>query len=314
MNKPRRIFLSQISLMAGTAAFSKPMASAAVLSKHINTLHAAKSAVTVYHTNDINGNINTVLKNQGGLELIKTELQKQETSGLLLDAGNFMNGRQDLYHQKQVISMMNGMGYHAAAVGSHELLMEQYQLAALAPLMKFALLNCNYEFTGSLKHVVKPFTIITAGSFKIGVTAVGGQINGIRYNDAIASANKIANNLKNDEKCDLVICLSNLGYMRDGDMPDNHKLAEQSENIDLIVGSNTDKLMINSMVLRNKLKNEVILAQTAWHGLMMGRTVINFNNDKQRNGLNTKHIIPGMQPKSFAAAFADFELAKPRSV
>jgi 5'-nucleotidase len=300
--------------MAGTAAFSKPMSSAAAISKHINTLHAAKSAVTVYHTNDISGNINTVLKNQGGLNLIKAELQKQETSGLLFDAGNFMNGRQDRSHQREVINMMNNMGYHAAAVGSHELLMGQDQLAALAPLMKFALLNCNYEFIGSLKHVVKPFTIITTGRFKIGVTAVGGQINGIKYNDAITSANKIANSLKNDEKCDLVICLSNLGYMRDGDMPDNQKLAAQSENIDLIVGSNTDKLMINSMVLRNKLKNEVILAQTAWHGLMMGRTIINFDNDKQRNGLHTKHIIPGMQPESFTAAFADFELAKPLSV
>jgi len=314
MNNPRRIFLSQISLMAGTAAFSKPLASAAAISKHINTLHAVKNAVTVYHTNDIDGNINTVLKNQGGLNLIKVELQKQETSGLLLDAGNFMNGRKDLYHQKEVVSMMNSMGYHAAAVGSHELMMGQDQLAALAPLMKFALLNCNYEFTGSLKQVVKPFTIVTAGRFKIGVTAVGSQINGIKYNDAIESANKIANSLKNDEKCDLVICLSHLGYIRDGDMPDNHKLAAQSESIDLIVGSNTDKLMINSMVLRNKLKNEVVLAQTAWHGLMMGRTIINFDNDKQRNGLHTKHIIPGMPPKSFTASFAGLQLAKPKEV
>ena len=300
--------------MAGTAAFAKPIASAAAISKHINTLHAAKNAVTVYHTNDISGNIDTVLKDHGGLNLIKTELQKQEASGLLLDAGNFINGKQGLYHQKQVITMMNSMGYHAAAVGSHELQMGPDHLAALAQLMKFSLLNCNYEFTGSLKHIVKPYCIITTGRFKIGVTAVGGKINGIKYNDAIASANKMANILKNDEKCDLVICLSHLGYMCDGDIPDNHKLAAQSENIDLIVGSNTDKLMVNSMVLRNKLKNEVVLAQTAWHGLMMGRTVINFDNDKQRNGLHTKHIIPGVPPKSFAAAFADIALAKPLSV
>lgn len=314
MNNPRRIFLTQISLMAGTAAFAKPIASAAAISKHINTLHAAKNAVTVYHTNDISGNIDTVLKDHGGLNLIKTELQKQEASGLLLDAGNFINGKQGLYHQKQVITMMNSMGYHAAAVGSHELQMGPDHLAALAQLMKFSLLNCNYEFTGSLKHIVKPYCIITTGRFKIGVTAVGGKINGIKYNDAIASANKMANILKNDEKCDLVICLSHLGYVCDGDIPDNHKLAAQSENIDLIVGSNTDKLMVNSMVLRNKLKNEVVLAQTAWHGLMMGRTVINFDNDKQRNGLHTKHIIPGVPPKSFAAAFADIALAKPLSV
>ncbi|MEO6632460.1 MAG: hypothetical protein ABIN13_12075, partial [Mucilaginibacter sp.] len=109
MNNPRRIFLSQISVMAGAATLCKPMASAAAITKHINTLHSAKNAVTVYHTNDIKGNIDTVYKNMGGLNLIKAELQMQEISGLLLDAGNFINGSHSIYQHKQLIAVMNNM-------------------------------------------------------------------------------------------------------------------------------------------------------------------------------------------------------------
>jgi len=314
MNKPRRIFLSQISVMAGAATLCKPMASAAAITKHINTLHSVRNAVTVYHTNDIRGNIDTVYKTKGGLNLINAELQKQETSGLLLDAGNFINGAHSPYLQKQLIAVMNKMGYHAAAVGSQELAQGQDHLATLAAIMKFPLLNCNYEFTGNLKRVVKPYTIITSGRFRVGITAVGNQVSGLKYNDAIASANKFAGLLKNDEKCDLVICLSHLGYMAEGDAPDNQKLAAQSENIDLIIGSNNDKLMLNPMILANKLKHEVVLSQTAWDGLMMGRTVINFDSDKQKYGVVPRHIIPGAPPKSFAASFADLGLAKPKLV
>jgi 5'-nucleotidase len=310
MNNPRRIFLNQISLLAGTAAFCKPMDSAAAISKHINTLHSQKDAVTLYSTNDIKGNVDAVYKNTGGLNLIKTELQKQETGGLLLDAGNFINGTQSLYRQKQLIALMNSTGYHAAAVGSQELSLGQHHLATLAPFMKFALLNCNYEFNGDLKNVVKPYTIITTGRFKVGITAVGSQLNGVKYNDAITSANKIAAILKNDKKCDLVICLSHLGYVREGDAPDNQKLAAQSENIDIIIGGNNNKLLSNAMVLKNSLKHEVILAQTAWNGMMMGRTIVHFDSDKQKIGLNAKHFIPGTQAKSFAAAFSNMKLAK----
>jgi 5'-nucleotidase len=314
MNNPRRVFLSQISLMAGTAAFCKPLASAAAITKHINTLHSAKNAVTVYHTNDLRGNVDAVYKNVGGISQIKTELKNQETGGLLLDAGNFINGSNSFSQQRQVVAMMNTMGYHAAAIGAQELLQGQDHLASLAPLMNFSLVNCNYEFNNNLRSLVKPYIVINSGSFRIGITGVGSQLSGVKYNDAIQSANRVAWLLKNKEKCDLVICLSHLGPISEDDKPDNHKLATQSENIDMIIGSNNNKLLINSKILHNKLKYEVILAQTAWDGLMMGRTIINFDSNKQKNGVNAKHFIPGVPAKSFAASFAGLSLVKQQPV
>lgn len=309
MNNPRRIFLSQISVMASATALSKPMASAAAITKHVNTLLSKQSAVTIYHTNDIKGIVGTAFKNKGGLKLIKAELKKQETGGLLLNAGNFINGSHSFNQQKETIAIMNGMGYHAAAIGSEELSGGQEQLAALAGLMRFPLLNCNYKLTAVLAGYIKPHTIITTGRFKVGITAVGNKADGVTYNDPVISANKVAAALKNDKKCDLVICLTHLD-----DTTENYKLAEGSENIDMIIGSNNNKLMINSRILHNKLKQEVILAQTGWHGLMIGRTVIGFDADKQKSGLDAKHIIPGQQAGQFSPAFTEISLAKPALV
>jgi len=300
--------------MAGATALSKPMASAAAITKHVNTLISTQSVVTVYHTNDIKGNIETAFKNKGGLKLIKAELKKQETNGLLLDAGNFVNSKHSFYQQKETVAIMNSMGYHAAAIGSHELSGGQEQLAALAALMRFPLLNCNYGLTGVLASYVKPYTIITAGRFRVGITAVGSKADGIKYNDPVASANSIAVALKNDEKCDMVICLTHLNDATNGDISENHKLAEGSENIDLIIGSNSTGLMVSPRVLHNKLKHVVILAQAGWHGLMIGRTVIGFDADKQKNELDIRHIIPGQQPGRFSAALAELSLAKPAQV
>jgi 5'-nucleotidase len=310
MNNPRRTFLSQLSLIAGAAALSKPLATAAAINKHINTLSAAKNAVTVYHTNDLRGNIATVYKNMGGLDKIKTELENQETGGLLLDAGNFINASQSLSQQKKLVALMNKMGYHAAAIGGQELSLGQDRLASLAASMTFTLLNCNYDFNNSLSNLVKPYTVMSSGRFKIGITAVGQQFEGIHYNDAIKSANNIAQLLKIREKCDLVICLSHLGFELDGDKPDSHKLAAQSEHIDIIIGGNNDKMLSNAKILHNKLKHEVILAQTAWDGLMLGRTIINFDRDKQKYGLRAKHFIPGVTTALYPKTFSDLQLVK----
>src|ERR1700749_1697527 len=112
MKKDRRSFLNQISAVAAIAAFSKPMSSVASISKHINTLHASGSAVTIYHTNDLHGNLYPIVDNMGGVNQIKTLLNKQETAGLLFDGGDFLNCA--LNNHKEVIYTMNNMGYHAA--------------------------------------------------------------------------------------------------------------------------------------------------------------------------------------------------------
>jgi len=309
MNKQRRLFLSQMSMLAGVAAINKPFASIASVSKHVYSLHTAEHAVTIYHTNDLRGKMDAVYNNLGGINQVKDILAKEETNGLLLDAGNFLNNATSLRDHQYIIRTMNNMGYTVASPGYNELLNGQAHLATLIPTMKFKLVNCNYGFDSELSRSINPYVIVNTGKFKVGVTGVGPQLSGVRYNDAIQSANKVAALLKEKENCDLVICLSQLEYKAKGNTPDNLKLAQQSEHIDMIIGGHSRKLTACPATTANKLKRAVILSQAASEGLMLGRTIFNFENGKQSCTIKSKYFIPG-QPNAedFCASLAALRL------
>jgi len=279
--------------MAGAATFSKPITSAASISKHINTLYSAAHSVTIYNTNDLHGNLYPVYGKFGGLLGIRKLLENQETTGLLLDAGDFLNCSQTLQQQKEVIFTMNKMGYHAATPGTQELASGESHLAILIPLMGFTMVNCNYKFNRELMDLIKPHLIIYSGKFKIGITGVGHQIDGIKYNDAILCANNEAALLKVKEKCDIVVCLSHLGFSQQGDQPDNQKLAQRSEHIDIIISGHNRNLLSGPSIILNKLKQEVIISHSAWDGLMLGKTTFCYTNKKQKSGIKAKYLIPG---------------------
>jgi len=305
MNK-RRLFLNQLSLMAGAAVLSNPIAAAASLSKKLNSVNSAGKNVTVYHTNDLHGNIDPAVSNAGGLNQVKKLIDREDVNGLLFDAGGFLNSAHSPAQQKDMIYAMNNMGYIAATLGNHELCHGEEALARLVPLMKFELVNCNYQFNGELNKLVKPYTIVYSGKYKIGITGVGHQIKGVKYNDAIQSANYTARILKEQEKCDLVICLAHLGHTQEDDLPDNQKLAKQSAHIDLIIGGHNQKLLVGPVIKLNKLKQEVIISQAAWDGLMMGKVVFSFENNKQKSYIRGKNCIAGdLCPQTQGASFND---------
>ena len=308
MNNDRRTFINQLSLVAAFAALSKPMGSFAAVSKKISTISSSGSEVAVYHTNDLHGNIEPIFGGTGGLNQIHTLLKRQETNGLLLDAGGFLNLSKSNSAQKMMIRAMNAMGYHAAAIGNDELALGQDHLASLARLMHFSLVNCNYRFDGELTNLVKPYIIIHSGKFKTGITGVGHQVDGVKYNDAIQSANRVAGHLKQNEKCDLVICLSHLGYRQPGNQPDDQKLAKQSEHIDMIINGNNRFLSRGPMVLRNRLKHEVIISRAAFNVLMMGKAIFSFENGGQKHSIKAKNLIAGQRPgETFVASFAELK-------
>jgi len=278
--------------MAGATVLCRPMASVAAVSKKLNTIHSTGKNITIYHTNDLHGNINPVINNMGGLRQVKTLLKNQDTGGLLLDAGDFLSGTHSTVQQLELVSAMNNMGYIAATPGNNELLLGEDALAALIPHMQFRLVNCNYQFEGALQKLIAPYTIVNSGKFKIGITGVGHRVKGIKYMDPIQSANNTAKILKENENCDFVICLSHLGYTQKGDMPDSQKLAAQSENIDLVINGYNNKLLKDPIVALNKQKREVIISHAAWGGLMMSRVVFGFDG-KQKNEIRAKNIVAG---------------------
>ena len=191
--------------------------------------------LVVLHTNDThscvmpyNPNLaDTAIANRGGY-LRRVAMIKQERSLnpdlLLFDSGDFSQGSPyySLFKGDVEVGLMNEMKYDAATIGNHEFDYGMDNMVRLFKMAKFPIVCANYDFTGTeLADIVKPYVILHRKGLKIGVFGLAPQLAGlvieknygcIQYLDPIQKANEMTEILKKKEKCDVIICISHLGW------------------------------------------------------------------------------------------------------
>jgi 5'-nucleotidase len=78
--------------------------------------------------------------------------------------------------------------------------------------------------------------------------------------------------LKEDEKCDLVICLSHLGYQyKNSQRPDDMTLATKTKHTDLIIGGHTHTFLDKPSVVSNAAGRDILVNQVGCFGVRLGR-------------------------------------------
>ena len=77
--------------------------------------------------------------------------------------------------------------------------------------------------------------------------------------------------LKNELKCDLVICLSHLGYKYESDRVSDQVLAKNTRNIDLIIGGHTHTFMDQPEDILNLDGKITTINQVGFAGINLGR-------------------------------------------
>jgi 5'-nucleotidase len=154
-------------------------------------------------------------------------------------------------------------------------------------------LHYNFENT-VLKNDIKSYEIFDKNGLKIGVFGVGIDLNGlvpeknfsgITYNNPIDIANKISKILKEDLKCDFVICLSHLGYKYENDKVSDEVLAQNTSNIDLILGGHTHTFFEKPLEYKNKEQKIVVINQVGWAGIMLGKLDFHFTKMREKKYL-----------------------------
>lgn len=259
--------------------------------------------LTILHTNDVHSRIEAFpmdgSRNEGlgGAARRATLIQKirsEAEHSLLLDAGDIFQGTPyfNFFLGELEFKLMSAMKYDAATIGNHDFDAGVEGLANQMPLANFPLLNTNYDFSDTaLNGKIKPYKIFRKGDLKIGVFGVGIELEGLvatemykntRYLDPLKKANHYAQLLKHEEKCDLVICLSHLGYKYKFDKISDVRLAQNSKNIDVIIGGHTHTFMKSAETYRNLDQKEVIVNQVGWAGMMLGR--LDFYFERNRKG------------------------------
>ncbi|MCX6196661.1 MAG: metallophosphatase [Flavobacteriia bacterium] len=280
----RRNFIQNIVLGTGTLLVSPSLFSQENLKK--------KKRLVILHTNDTHSTIepfpskHSKFPNMGGVSKRHTILQKirsEEEHVLLLDAGDIFQGTPyfNTFNGELEMKLMSLLQYDAATMGNHDFDIGLEGFLNAQQFADFPFLCANYDFSETiLAGQTKAYHIFHKAGIKIGVFGVGVALKGLvsedkygntRYLDPISTANKIASELKS-KSCDLVICLSHLGFEYENkSINSDRKLAAETENIDIILGGHTHTFFDKPLVLKNIKNKDILVNQVGWGGVYLGR-------------------------------------------
>ncbi len=275
----RNISLGSAGLTLGTAPFE---------------LLAANNFVTVsiLHTNDIHCHIepfsgdNERYAGKGGLarisEIVRlNRLENPDT--LLFDAGDMFQGTPyfNYFQGDLMLKLMSAAGYDAGAIGNHEFDNGLEGILKPLPNAKFPIINSNYDFSDTILAGKFPrWKIFKRSGIKVGVYGLGIEMKGLVaeknygntiYNDPLKVALEMEKFLKEDQKCNLVVCLSHLGLRYQETKVSDLVLAEETLMTDLIIGGHTHTYLEEPIIKKNKSGKEVIVNQAWWGGLVVGK-------------------------------------------
>jgi len=264
----------------------------------ISTFHSCSSdknelvKITILYTNDTHSRIEPFPPNDvespniGGFArraaLIK-KIRIQENNVLLFDAGDIFQGTLyfNLFKGEPELKLMSEMKYDAATIGNHEFDNGVEEFSKQLENANFPFISSNYDFSKTiLKDKILPYKVFKIENIKIGVFGLGinpdGLINKNKfgktiYNDALEKANEMSYFLKEDLNCDLVICLSHLGYQHKNKQCGDICIAKNTKYINLIIGGHTHTFLEEPTRLNNQDNTETLIVQCGYGGIMLGK-------------------------------------------
>jgi 5'-nucleotidase len=287
----RKEFIKKTILVSGSVALAPSLFAKEIFSKKAN--------LTILHTNDTHSNIDPFPSNhskhpnQGGVskryDLIQ-EIRNTSEHILLLDAGDIFQGTPYFNRFGGILEMklMSKLGYDAATMGNHDFDGGMNGFVKAKELANFPFICSNYDFTNTiLDGHTKKYHIFQKGDFKIGVFGLGVALKNLvpdklygetKYLDPIEVTQQMVNELK-QKKCDLIVCLSHLGYEYNNDKISDRILAKKTKGIDLIIGGHTHTFLEKPTQEFNLDGNITLINQVGWAGLQLGR--IDFELEKK---------------------------------
>ena len=252
--------------------------------------------LVILHTNDTHSTIFPVKQNIDDKEIagrggylrrvnMSKEQRQQHPDLLLFDSGDFSQGSgyYTLFKGEVEVGLMNQMGYDAVTIGNHEFDFGLDNLARIFRMANFPIVCSNYDCKGTvLEGLVKPYITLKRNGVKIGVFALSpalkglvfdGNCQGITYLDPAETAQKYINFLRKQEKCDIVICISHLGW-KESDYTDE-MLLKGIEGCDLVLGGHTHTYMKQLEYAPDKTGKLIPVDQNGKHGAFIGKLLLN---------------------------------------
>ena len=283
----RRQFLIR-SLAASASVAVSPL----ILSSCQSGLNGKR--LTILHNNDMHSQIDPFKEGRyeglGGMAARATAIQKirsEEDNVLLLDVGDVFQGTPyfNMFGGELELKLMSEMGYDATTLGNHEFDNGLDGLKSAMEFANFPYLTANYDLSKTnIAGKVQPYKLFHKGGMKIGVFGLGVKLDGLVnpvnygqlvYQDPIATAKEMVQELK-AKNCDLIICLSHMGYDYGETRASDKKLAREVSEIDIILGGHSHTFMPEPLLLTNNDGFTTTINQVGWAGINLGRIDVEF--------------------------------------
>ncbi len=203
--------------------------------------------LTVLHTNDHHG---TVLPSGGAAGLAERatfvkQVRAESPNVLLIDAGDINTGSalSNMYKGEIDIKAYGMMGYDAVALGNHEFDNPLATLESQMAMASFPWLSANVKKADG-SYLAKPYIVKNYDGFRVGVFGlttlrtlqIASPDKSLTFVNEIEAGNEMVNILRTKEKCDVVIALAHLGFVREADgQVTSKEFAEKVPGVDLIV-------------------------------------------------------------------------------
>ncbi|WP_299536403.1 metallophosphatase [Ulvibacterium sp.] len=262
--------------------------------------------ITILHTNDVHSHIEPFPKSHsdypdlGGVArraALVRRIREENPNTLLFDAGDIFQGTPyfNFYGGELEFKLMSLLRYDAATIGNHDFDNGIEGLFTQLPNARFQLLSSNYDFSNTLMDgLVKPFSVYAVDGINVGVYGLGIKLEGLvnqkhyketLYLDPYETALDSERILKEDEHCDLIVCLSHLGYKyKNENRPSDVKLAASTRHTDLVIGGHTHTFLEKPTVVKNRSDKEVLVNQVGCFGINLGRVDFYWDAARNKNG------------------------------
>ena len=252
-----------------------------------------RKKITILHTNDVHSHIDSfppddLLNPNGGGVIARAniinKLKKDNPNTLVLDAGDIFQGTPyyNYFGGEIELKLMSKMGYNASAIGNHEFDNGLKKLSESLKYANFSFINSNYVFKNTpIENKIKKYEIHIIDGVKIGIFGLGIELNGlvekklyngVEYLNPLEITQDITDKLKNEYQCDIIICLSHLGFKyQKEEIICDLILARKTKNIDLIIGGHTHTFMKKPVEIKNLVGEKVIINQVGCFGINIGK-------------------------------------------
>ena len=264
---------------------------------------AGETLITILHTNDTHSQIDPILDNdktyagKGGVArratLVK-RVRKENPNTLLIDGGDVCQGTPyfNFYRGEVEYKAMSLIGYDAGTIGNHEFDNGVESLARALTFANFEIVSSNYDVRGSAleskvkAHLVKEVGGLRVGLFGMGISPTGlitpDNFKPLKYLDPVRTARNVAKLLREQEKCELVLGMSHLGYYTDpqhGEIGDT-QVAAQVDGIDFIASGHTHTFMEKPVLQKTPSGKDTIIFQVGRSGIYVGRVDFTLRDGK----------------------------------